>query len=614
MTLSTFGFNALGRPLRVSRSDRAFHHHVIGSSGSGKSKFLEAMMREDLLSGQGFCLIDPHGTLFNDVLKFCAYRNLSRDILILNLSEPTHITGFNFFSRNDAGDVSVQVDSRIIATLHAWGVPNADDTPTLERILRLIYTSLLDADLTLPQISVLLDYSEKEIRDQIIQRIENDLIRREWQELSDLQKSREFREETLSAKNRLFRLLTSTALMRFLGIRDRSIDLTDAMDKQKIILVNLASSQNLSSENARVFGSLLVNQFFESAKQRKRGPLGDDPPPYHLYLDEFQNFVSLDMANMLDEVRKFGLFLTMSHQRFGQLDEDFEDAVLTNARIKTVFGGLRVEDAKRMAEELFIGKLDPLRIKIAIYQTKHWYKYTRDKVYSRSRSSTESTSHSDGEGSSTSYSTSSYSGTGQTYAPPSDDFMSPATWFDSPELRSTNESSGSSSGSMEGSSNFSSDSYSSSFTEGESVADIPVLLPIPYSELSSVQYYPIEEQLLELTQALKLAQQRHCFIKLANQDTQPLLVPYVEQYFITKEALGGYCQKKALAAYAITPAEADRLISQAREDLLSLRRTPPKQASSTGDSHYSKEPPPKSKKQKRNIFDQIKEQNPDLDI
>jgi hypothetical protein len=218
------GYNAAGRPLKVEPAKRNFHHHVIGSSGSGKSKFLEVMMRDDLLSGQGFCLVDPHGTLYSDILKFCAYRNLQREIILLNLSEPEHIVGFNFFSRNKQGDTAVQVDSRIQATLHAWGVENADQTPTLERILRLIYTSLLEADLTLPQVAVLLDFSEKEAREKVISKIENDLIRREWQELSDLQKARDFREETLSAKNRLFRLLTSKALMRFLGVKEQSVD------------------------------------------------------------------------------------------------------------------------------------------------------------------------------------------------------------------------------------------------------------------------------------------------------------------------------------------------------------------------------------------------------
>jgi len=43
--------------VELSQTDRETHMHVIGSSGSGKSKFLEQMMRGDLDNRQGFCLM-----------------------------------------------------------------------------------------------------------------------------------------------------------------------------------------------------------------------------------------------------------------------------------------------------------------------------------------------------------------------------------------------------------------------------------------------------------------------------------------------------------------------------------------------------------------------------
>ena len=170
-------------------------------------------------------------------------------------------------------------------------------------------------------------------------------------------KPREWREETLSARNRLFKLLTSPTLDRVMGLAGHSINLSEIIEEGSFLLVNLAPSDYLSHENAAVFGALLVNEFFECAMRRdtKHG----DPQPYYLYLDEFQNFVSPAIAGMLDQIRKFGIFLTLAHQRFGQLDEDITDAVLTNCKIKAVFGGLRAESARMMAEELFIGKLDP---------------------------------------------------------------------------------------------------------------------------------------------------------------------------------------------------------------------------------------------------------------
>ena len=109
-------------------------------------------------------------------------------------------------------------------------------------------------------------------------------------------KARDFRDEILSAKNRLFKLLTSSGLSRFMGLPDVSINLRQIMDQGKVLLVNLKQSQHLSHEGARTFGALLVNEFFEAALERRKDAAGRDPKPYYLYLDEFQNFVSLDIA------------------------------------------------------------------------------------------------------------------------------------------------------------------------------------------------------------------------------------------------------------------------------------------------------------------------------
>lgn len=400
MTTLHLGFDAQELPVGVDSEARKIHTHIIGSSGSGKSKFMESMMRGDLHNRQGFALIDPHGTLYDEMVQYAAHHVIDREVILVNLSVPDTVIGFNPFQRAPEGDISVQVDRRIAATMHAWNVEDSDQTPTLARTLRLIYTIMLEANLGLPQVQHLIDFNAKEIRAHLIEQLKSPLIQNEWREMQALP-AKDFRQETLSAKNRLFKFLTSTALARFMGIPGRSINLQEIMDQGKVLLVNLAPSDYLSADNAKAFGALLVNEFFECARRRKRDSSGRAPKPFYLYLDEFQNFVSMDIADMLDQVRKFGLFLVLAHQRFGQIDVNLVDAVLTNCGIKAVFGGLAVPDARRMAEELFIGQLDAEKIKVAIYQTKFWPLYTRDRVYSRgrSRTSTSASTHSSAAGS-----------------------------------------------------------------------------------------------------------------------------------------------------------------------------------------------------------------------
>jgi TraM recognition site of TraD and TraG len=551
------GYGADGRAVRLKADERKTHMHVIGSSGSGKSKLLEWMIRGDLGNRQGFCLIDPHGTLYNDVLSYCAHRVLNRDIILLNLSSPDSVIGFNPFHRTQTGDVSVQVDRRIAAAMHAWNVATTDQTPTLERILRLVYTSMLEQDLGLPQVQHLIDFNAKQVREYIIGSLQSPLIQKEWREIQEL-RAADWRAETLSTKNRLFRLLSSPTLARFMGLPARTLNLRQIMDEGKVLLVNLAPSDHLSHENARVFGALLVNEFFEHALRRQRDHRGKDPQPFYLYIDEFQNFVSLDLIEMLDQVRKFGLFLVMAHQRFGQLHENLIDSVLTNCGIKAVFGGLPVESARVMAQEMFIRDLDPTKVKLAIYQTKFWPKYTRDKVY------TSSSSHSSGTSSGES------TGHGYGYSTTTGEFYRPGDWFSSTPV-GTNTSSGRSSFAFSGRGQ----STSHSFSDTDGVADIPIFFPMPFKELSSIEHYTIDEQLWELTAALKEQFERHCFIKIRRQPTQPMLVPFVKSFYTTQRNLDWYKDKLLREHDALAPAEIDWLIAERERALLKAATSEP---------------------------------------
>jgi hypothetical protein len=547
------GRSISGKPIQLCAEERKINAHCIGASGSGKSKLLESMIRGDLKNRQGIAVLDPHGQLYNDVLDYCAHRCLERDIIPLNLSDPqAGVIGFNPFQRAEGADLSVQVDRRIGATLHAWNVPDADQTPTLARTLRLIYTAMLEHNLGLPQVAHLIDFDAKEIRSSLIDRLSTPLIQKEWLELQQL-KARDWRDEILSAKNRLFKLLTSPTLSRVMGLPGRSLDIQRIMDEGKILLVNLAPSDYLSHENARTVGALLINEFYECALRRRKDDFGRPPKPFYVYADEFQNFVSLAIADSLDETRKFGLFFVLAHQRFGQLDPNITDAILTNCRIKFCFGGLPVESAQKMAHEMFIGKLDPKKIKVAIKQTKFWPEYRRDKVYTRS------SSHGSSTGSSSSTASGNFSGSGD-----STSYFTPDAWFAGRQETgsTTSGSSGYSSMSQNGYSN------SESWSDSESEADIPMFFPVPFQELSTVQYYSVDEQLTELTAALKEQYQRHCFIKLPGEETQPMLVPFVESCTPPVENRRWYISRLMERSGALPVVEVDRLLEAQETALL----------------------------------------------
>lgn len=67
-------------------------------------------------------------------------------------------------------------------------------------------------------------------------------------------------------------------------------------------------------------------------------------------MDEFQNFTTLAVANMLADLRKYGLGMVLAHQYLGQLDPAVRDAVLGNAGTLVSFR-LAADDAIAVGRE-----------------------------------------------------------------------------------------------------------------------------------------------------------------------------------------------------------------------------------------------------------------------
>jgi hypothetical protein len=67
-----------------TEESRESHIHILGTTGEGKSKFLEHIIRQDIDLGYGVCLIDgsENGDTCYNVLKYCAKKKIEKVCLI----------------------------------------------------------------------------------------------------------------------------------------------------------------------------------------------------------------------------------------------------------------------------------------------------------------------------------------------------------------------------------------------------------------------------------------------------------------------------------------------------------------------------------------------------
>lgn len=653
------GQNADNIPIHITpEMRRTTHMHVIGGSGTGKSKFLEWVIREDIREGRGFCLVDWHGTLYKDVLRYCAHLDvgLSRDfrkIILLNPSQPDYITGFNPFMSSGV-DVSVQVRRRINATIRPWGITDTNTMPTFESVMFALYTFAVEQGETLPNAARLLEYERHDLRQYAAAVVEEYEGKRQLRRLLETKTLRDWRDFVMSAENRLGRFLGSKTVRRFMGLTEGNIDLLQAMDEGWIVLVNLGFSDYLDREAARVFASLMLNEFFENAMRRANdAPYGKPPTTFSLYLDEFQEYITDDIAAMLDQVRKGGLHMVLAHQHLGHLadNQHLLKSILANARIRAVFGGLPYDDACALANEMFLHDLNTRQIKKAYYHTIHLYNEQTRLVQSSaqgrstSKSSNWSTSDATSESHGTSRSQSEQSGYGYGYGSSSSTGSSTGTSFGAPDVlgqyngvegwftQSEGEYNATSDSSYEGFSDLTVKSNSESFTRAQSqsrttggakgtskssssgISCVPVWVPIPVEELGSEAEWSLEEKRSKVAEMLKYQQQQHCFIKLDNERTQPLRVSFVKPYSPFNDDVLKYEQAIYREQGAKPAPDVDRFLEDnATRFLNTAYATLPESVPEQQDTHQkTKQIPKKTIKQKDDVKDSAFAYIPDED-
>lgn len=345
-----------GRELTLSDEERSRHIHVVGASGTGKSKLLECMIRQDLLSGRGLCLIDPHGTLADAIVEWCAALNIDkhRRFHLIDPKDKDWVAGFNPLRFDPELDLNTRVDAMVETCAEVWGGEDLNQTPLLTTCLQLVFYALASNDLTLVEAVELTASSDPHaIRQRLTGSLPNSVYESYWRELNGLSK-RDFEERFSSTRRRLLRFLGAPSISRILGQRQRTLDLRRVMDEGDVVIVNLAARGSLSEENARLLGAMITSELRLAALSRDARTAQQHP--FSLYIDECYDYLTGDVETMLDQTRKFGLHVILAHQRLGQLrkrSEAIYNGVMGGAQTKIVFGGMSDEDAEIMAREVY---------------------------------------------------------------------------------------------------------------------------------------------------------------------------------------------------------------------------------------------------------------------
>jgi hypothetical protein len=330
-------------PFGIRREDRRRHLYVVGKSGSGKSKLLELLIQEDIKNGEGIAVLDPHGDLVDNILRFIPKERIN-DVVLLNPADVEFPIAFNPLEKiDDAYKMQLTV-----GFLDIFKKLFGDNwTYRLEHVLRYTTLALLDSPNT-TVLSILKMLTDKNYRQKIVARIEDSVVKSFW--VSEFAAwSEKFDAEAITPLlNKVGQFVATNMIRNMIGQPKTLFDIREIMDKKKILLMKVSKGL-LGEENSSLIGSMIITKLYQAAMSRA-DTAEDKRTDFYFYVDEFQNFATDTFTEILSEARKYRLNLTIAHQYMGQLSPTVRKTVFGNVGSMISFR-VGAEDAKILAEE-----------------------------------------------------------------------------------------------------------------------------------------------------------------------------------------------------------------------------------------------------------------------
>ncbi len=327
----------------VSREDRRRHLYAVGKSGSGKSKMLELLIKADIDAGKGVGILDPHGDLVDNVMKYVPKERL-KDVIYFDPSDIDFPISFNPLEGVDEA-YKMQVTIGFLEIFKKLFGSNWTDR--LEHVLRYTVLALLDSPNT-TVLSILKMLTDKNYRQTIVARIQDNVVKNFW--VSEFAGwSQKFDAEAITPLlNKVGQFVATNMIRNIVGQPENKLNIREIMDGEKILLMKVSKGL-LGQENSSLLGSMIITKLYQAAMSRAEIP-EEERKDFYFYVDEFQNFATDTFAEILAEARKYRLNLTIAHQYMGQLSEVVRKTVFGNVGSMISFR-VGADDAALLEEE-----------------------------------------------------------------------------------------------------------------------------------------------------------------------------------------------------------------------------------------------------------------------
>lgn len=311
-------------PLEARRK----HMMVTGQTGSGKSEQAKSLIYNDIKRNDGVViLLEPHGDLAEQVAKLPMKKErlVYIDLTLHSRMAPS----MNLFYLVNKSEKEIQARAKVIVSV----VKSVNDTEkfngAMEDVLYNIVCVLLRAGKS--DFFEVLRYLNAKAKD-LLQlgknspiMLEKDFFRNDFENIKP----------TRDAVKRRIKKLLNDPLLANLFNGDCTIDLEQLMnEKGKVLIFRIQKSEMLDSY---AYYARFIIGLIQTIALKRASIQETDRVPTYCYIDEFHNFITSTIEEILTESRKYALYMTLINQSVSQIKNSaLRDIILSNTNVKLI--------------------------------------------------------------------------------------------------------------------------------------------------------------------------------------------------------------------------------------------------------------------------------------
>ncbi|MCK9187116.1 MAG: type IV secretion system DNA-binding domain-containing protein [Candidatus Colwellbacteria bacterium] len=329
----------------IKIDDRRRHMYLVGKTGMGKTTMMENMVMEDIRSGKGVGLIDPHGQFAEKILDFVPANRID-DVVYFSPADIDYPIGFNPLE-SVGGEFRHLIASGMMGVfkkiwVDAWSA-------RMEYILNNALLALLEfPNATLLDVMKML--TDKDFRKKTVEILEDPVVKNFWVNEFGKYTDRYASEAVAAIQNKIGQFIANPLIRNIIGQPKSSLRMREIIDDGKIFIANLSHGR-IGEDNSALLGAMLITKLQQAAMSRI-DVSEEERKDFFLYIDEFQNFSTDSFAVILSEARKYRLGLILAHQYIEQLSDVVKPAIFGNVGTIVSFR-VGAEDAEFLEKEFY---------------------------------------------------------------------------------------------------------------------------------------------------------------------------------------------------------------------------------------------------------------------